>query len=91
MSEIGRVPRTEGGSLLRQSLSELQKQIESQPGEKRVTAYAAYDRETGAQIGMAYHWQGPKGSEWNVTAALSRKVQAAGSPYAVRLELQGKL
>jgi hypothetical protein len=89
MNEIATAPRTVGGSLLRQSLDEMQRQIQAQPGEKRVTAFVAFDKETGAQVGAAAYWQGPKGSEWIVTAALSRKVQAAQSPYAVRLELQG--
>lgn len=83
--------RTEGGSLLRASLDELQRQIAAKPGDKRVTAFVAYDRVTGAEVGMAYLWHGPRGSEWSVTAGLSRKAAASTSPYAVRLELQGTL
>lgn len=91
MSDDERPPRTVGGSLLRQSLDELQKQIQAQPGEKRVNVFAAYDQETGAQLGAAMLWHGSRGSEWVLSGMLSRKVQAAQSPYAVRLELQGRL
>lgn len=88
----GRPPRTVGGSLLRQALDELQTQIEATPATgTTVTAFTAYDAETGVQIGGAMRWRGEKGSEWVLTGALSRKVQAAGAPYAVRLELKGRL
>lgn len=83
-------PRTVGGSLLRQALDDVREQVKAD-SVSNVVAYAAYDRESGVQLGMAYLWHGPKGSEWTVTGALSRKVQAAQSPYAVRLELRGKL
>jgi len=86
-------PRTVGGSLLRQALDELQTQIAAAPAAEgpSVTAFVAYDRETGAEVGAAVRWQGAKGHEWMLTGALARKVQASGSPYAVRLELKGKL
>ncbi len=91
-----RPPRTTGGTALRASIEEAQQRIAdeaatTQPGETAVTAFAVYDRETGLEVGAAVHWQGPKGSEWTVTGALSRKATAATSPYGVRLELRGRL
>lgn len=90
-----RPPRTDGGTLLRQAMDEARAQVDAEvakePGRDQVTAFIAYDKQTGAQLGAAYYWQGEKGSEWTVTAALSRKVQASPSPYAVRLELHGRL
>lgn len=85
------LPRTVGGELLRQSLDELKRQLEAAPvdGRRKITGFLAYDKESGAQIGAAIHLRGPKGSEWLVSGVLSRKVQAAQAPYAVRLELQG--
>lgn len=82
-------PRTVGGSLLRSALNEAQKQAFASP--TSVTAFVAYDRETGAEVGMAYHWKTEKGSEWAITGSLKRKAVAAQSPYAVRLELRGTL
>lgn len=88
-------PRTMGGILLRQALDEAKAMAEAEgtpePGHTTVTAFVAYDKETGAQIGGAVSWQTEKGHEWVVTGALSRKVQASPSPYAVRLELRGRL
>lgn len=88
-------PRTMGGILLRQALDEAKAMAEAEAppatGETSVTAFVAYDKETGAQIGGAVAWRTDKGHEWMVTGALSRKAQASPSPYAVRLELRGKL
>jgi len=86
-------PRTVGGSLLRQALDELQTQIAAAPPAEgpSVTAFVAYDRETGAEVGAALRWQGAKGSEWLLTGSLSRKATASTAPYGVRLELKGKL
>lgn len=91
-----RPARTVGGSGLRASIEEAQRRITEDaaaaPSDaKTVTVFAAYDRETGAEIGLAMHWQGPKGSEWTVSGALARKTTAATSPYGVRLELRGRL
>lgn len=91
-----RPPRTTGGTALRASIEEAQQRIAdeaatAQPGETAITAFAVYDRETGVEVGAAVHWQGPKGSEWTVTGAVARKATAATSPYAVRLELRGRL
>ena len=83
-------PRTVGGSLLRASLDEMARQLEAAPGEKNAaTSFLAYDAESGVEIGVAVLWHGPRKSEWVISGALSRKVQAAGSPYKVRLELKG--
>ena len=88
-------PRTMGGILLRQALDQAKAMAEAEPppttGHPTVTAFVAYDQETGAQLGGAVLWRGEKGSEWSVTGALSRKVQAAQAPYAIRLELRGRL
>ena len=88
-------PRTVGGTLLRQALDEVEAQVKRRavddPQRTQITAFLAYDKETGAQIGAAVLFHGPKGSEWTLTGALSRKVQASPSPYAVRLELHGRI
>lgn len=88
-------PRTTGGILLRQALDDAKALAEAEPpptpGHPTVTAFVAYDKDTGAQLGGAFLWRGEKGSEWSLTGALSRKVQAAQAPYAVRLELRGRL
>ena len=90
-----RPPRTDGGTLLRQALDEVEAQVKrhavDDPQRTQVTAFLAYDKETGVQIGTAVLIHGPKGSEWTLTGALSRKVQASPSPYAVRLELHGRI
>lgn len=90
-----RIPRTEGGSLLRQALDEVEAQVKRRavedPQRTQVTAFLAYDKETGAEIGGAVLFHGPKGSEWTLTGALRRKVTASPSPYAVRLELHGRI
>lgn len=91
-----RPPRTIGGAGLRASIDEATQRITEDAaaapaGATTVTVFAAYDRESGAEIGVAMHWQGPKGSEWTVSGALSRKATAATSPYGVRLELRGRL
>lgn len=90
-----RPPRTDGGSLLRQALDEVTAQVREQaaagdPAARQVRVFAAYDKTSGAQVGLAVLWHGAKGSEWVVSGALSRKVQASTAPYAVRLELQGQ-
>lgn len=90
-----RPPRTDGGSLLRQALDEVEAQVRQQSAagdatKRQLTAFAAFDKQTGAQLGVAVLWHGEKGSEWVLSGALSRKVQASPSPYAVRLELQGQ-
>jgi hypothetical protein len=88
-------PRTVGGSLLRQALDEVNAQVKAQAAAgdattRQLTAFAAYDPATGAQLGVAVLWHGAKGSEWVLSGALSRTVQASPSPYGVRLELQGR-
>lgn len=95
MSDL-RAPRTIGASSLRASIEEAQQRIAAEaaaaPADaKTVTVFAAYDRESGAEIGAAMHWRGQKGSEWTVSGALARKAMAAQSPYGVRLELRGRL
>lgn len=85
--------RTDGGSLLRAALDEAERQVATAaPGPRgQVTAFVAYDKESGAQVGMAYLWRTEKGREWTVTGALGRKATGATSPYAVRIELKGTL
>jgi len=86
--------RTVGGSLLRQALDEVAAQVRAEaaadPVHTQVTAFVAYDAETGVQLGAALLLHGPGQSEWTVSGALSRKVQSASAPYAVRLELRGR-
>lgn len=87
-------PRSAGGTLLRAALDEARRQVdeETRPGPgATLYAFAAYDKDSGAQMGAAVLWRGPKGSEWMVSGALARKVQTSPSPFAVRLELRGRL
>ena len=81
--------RTPGGSLLRSALDEAAK--EAMKSGKEVTAFVAYDKETGAEIGAAIHMQTAAGKRWVIEGKLSRKVTASTKPYAVRLELRGEL
>lgn len=84
-------PRTVGGSLLRAALDEAERQAKADPARKQVTAYVAYDKQTGAEVGAVLHWKTDAGNEWALTGKLARKVTSAQSPYAVRLELKGTL
>lgn len=92
--------RTVGGSLLRQAVDEAERQIERQiaeaaappvPGHPVVTAFVAFDKESGAQVGGAVSWRTEKGHDWTFIGAVARKAVASPSPYGVRLELHGRL
>lgn len=88
--------RTEGASLLRSAIdevnAEVRKQVSEEEKEKRlrVYSYMAYNA-AGIEVGGAVLLHGPRQSEWVVSGVLSRTVMASPKPYAVRLELRGQL